>query len=259
MNQPMMNIFLHAKGTWRADKNGFHVGGMAVPPSQWKAVLRTELQSWARTENGNATISDPGILKLAGQIRQALGLPSLQDQLQSVGAGVMTGHAALRQIQSEWDSPRFQRQLIVAQVGDSLAPAEIKSLIEEEYDHIQHVGLPGGMAALPIHITENSPVARKAVQHLAQLGYPDLLAPGDPGRMASNAIMTSEVIVRLMRQAVAGAGHLQQQARDLALDYITGLASLGKHADVIIEQLNHAPPDQAQAPPGRKPSQPSTV
>jgi hypothetical protein len=51
-----------------------------------------------------------------------------------------------------------------------------------EYDHIQDMGLPGGIPSLLNHVTENMQEARKAATHLAKrYDYPAMLPATDPG------------------------------------------------------------------------------
>jgi hypothetical protein len=247
MNAPMMDTFLYGRGTWRPDRASLHVLGSAVTPWQWKKILQEEIGAYARTVGGGQPKTiDQAMIALGDHIRLALGLPTLQEQLQGVVG--MTGHAGLRQIESEWSRPDYQRQFIVAQVGKGIPSQQIKETMEEEYDHIQHYRLPEGLRSLPVHITETSWVARAAARNLAEtLGYPELLPAGVADPTGNNAAITSEILVRLMRPGRWRDFRISAQETGLlALQYINGLASLGEHANAIIDQINDALPDEAE-------------
>jgi hypothetical protein len=148
MNQPGMDVTLSGRGIWAPDRTAEKVLGMAFRPDEWQRVLISEVQAHERISQGQGREQDRAMLRLGAHIRQALGMPSLQDQINRT-QHIANKHAAGRYIASEWQSPRFNRPIIVAQSGSTLNDAELKSVIEEEYDHIQHMGLRAECATCP--------------------------------------------------------------------------------------------------------------
>lgn len=240
VNDAGMDVLLITKGTWQGGANdGRTTAGIAIRPREWKTVLDAEIGALSRQISGRPLPLDDQIVVLAHMVRKALGMPPLRQQIQDAGGPRAPG--VLRKVQGEWDHPvHSNKQFIVANSGYATG-ARLKEVIEEEYDHIQHMRLPGGFKTLPYQLTETHPLALKAAGHLEQIGYYRLVSASHPNqsdRVARNSVITSEILVRLMREGrYTQLGLNEQEKNDLALAYIQGLASHGSHAAVIIEQL----------------------